>query len=65
MSNLSEFSDDELTEEIARRLKTKEPRERAVIQPCDECECFVFSTSDMPKDWNPCSEGFRMRFREP
>ena len=67
ISKLSEYSDDELFEELIRRRNADDGGRRDYISFCDHCEHFVpwSESSDPPQKYNPCSFGHDMNFRTP
>ena len=66
-TTLSQFSDDQLFEEIVRRRNGDDNGNRGDIQFCDNCEHFIAwdEKTDTPKGYNPCSFGHDLQFRTP
>ena len=68
--SLKSFSTAQLLEELARREEAR-ARRKPVDDWCDDCRHFVpwgslkGPRSEMPDDYNPCSKGHQMSFREP
>jgi len=63
---LSQFSENELLEELARRKNEREKEPQ--ITYCDDCRNFIpwrdrFDL--MPDDYNPCRQGHKMKFKMP
>lgn len=65
MRALSNYSDDELIEELAKRRNARET-ERPV-RWCENCEHYKTwaKDSDPPDSYNPCSKKHKMHFRVP
>lgn len=65
-SQLGDFSDAELIEELARRKNQVEPEQ--IKHWCNDCKNFVIWKGDerkMPESYNPCSKKHVMSFRVP
>jgi len=66
VTKLSDFSDDELLEEIVRRKNGDDEGCRGDIKFCDECEHFVkWEGGDLPEKYSPCVFGHDVKFRAP
>ena len=65
--SLSQFSDDQLFEEIVRRRNADDAGSRGDIKFCEDCEHFVpyEEQGEVPKRYNPCRFGHDLQFREP
>ena len=63
---LSQYSIEELTQEIERRRANRIDGRKPII-PCDLCEHFVAwkKYADCPESYNPCALGKKMSFRMP
>lgn len=63
---LDTFTDRELIGELARRRKDL-ARDEEEKEWCDDCANFSTWVRDLspPNNYNPCSFGHRMRFKEP
>lgn len=66
---LSDFSEDELIEELARRRNAKpDVLPEDVCHWCHDCGNFIPWTNQrkkIPEDYNPCKKGHEMRFVVP
>ena len=67
MSKFSEFSDDELLEEIVRRKNGDDEGARGDIKFCDNCEHFVVWEGNKapPEKYSPCAFSHDVKFRVP
>ncbi len=65
MKPLSEYSIDELLEEIAKR--SSHARKREPVRYCDTCSHFqpYEGAGDPPTDYNPCGLLHKLSFRAP